>query len=79
LEKNRIRLAGGGEPKCRIMPINRQAYAIDEPMKALDRWDRYQNAPATITKGENLPAEWATPEIRSMGTKCVARQFRVSH
>ena len=61
------------------MPINRQAYAIDEPMKALDRWDRYQNAPATITKGENLPAEWATPEIRLMGTKCETRQFRASH
>ena len=39
----------------------RQAYAIDEPMKALDRWNRYQNAPATIPKGKNLPAEWSTP------------------
>ena len=42
----------------------RQAYAIDERMKALGRWDRYQKALATITKGKNLPAEWATPEQR---------------
>jgi len=57
----------------------RQAYAIDERMKALGRLDRYQKALATIMKGKNLPAEWATPEIRLMGTKCEARQFRVSH
>jgi len=56
-----------------------QAYAIDERMKALGRLDRYQKALATIMKGKNLPAEWATPEIRLMGTKCEARQFRVSH
>ena len=42
----------------------RQAYAIDERMKALGRWDRYQKALATITKGKNLPPEWATPEQR---------------
>ena len=42
----------------------RQAYAIDERMKALGRWDRYQKALATITNGKNLPAEWATAEQR---------------
>jgi hypothetical protein len=54
-------------------------YAIEERMKALGQWDRYQKALATITKGKNLPAEWSTPEIRLMGTKCEARQFRASH
>jgi hypothetical protein len=42
----------------------RQAYAIDERMKALGRWSRYQKALAMITKRKNLPAEWATPEQR---------------
>ena len=42
----------------------RQAYAIDERMKALGRWNRYQKALAMITKRKNLPAEWATPEQR---------------
>ena len=52
----------------------RQAYAIDERMKALDRWARYQKALVTITKGKNLPADWATPEqrcqaaLRAVGT-----------
>jgi hypothetical protein len=42
----------------------RQAYAIDERMKALGRWERYQRALARITKGKNLPSDWATPEQR---------------
>jgi hypothetical protein len=42
----------------------RQAYAIDERMKALGRWDRFQKVLAIITKTKDLPADWAAPEQR---------------
>jgi hypothetical protein len=40
------------------------AYAIDERMKDLGRWDRYIKELSRITKSKNLPADWATPEQR---------------
>jgi hypothetical protein len=43
----------------------RQAYAIDDRMKQLGRWERYNNELSRITKAKNLPPEWATPEQRS--------------
>jgi hypothetical protein len=42
-----------------------QAYAIDERMKELGRWERYDKELAKITKAKNLPPEWATAEHRS--------------
>ena len=53
-----------GWRKAKVPDYANDAYAIDERMKALGRWDRYQKALATITKGKNLPAEWATAEQR---------------
>ena len=41
------------------------AYAIDERMKQLGRWERYERELSRVTKAENLPTEWATPEQRS--------------
>lgn len=41
------------------------AYAIDERMRQLGRWDRYEKELSRITKAQNLPREWATPEQRS--------------
>jgi hypothetical protein len=43
----------------------RQAYAIDDRMKQLGRWERYNHELTRITKVTNLPPEWATPEQRS--------------
>ena len=43
----------------------RQAYAIDDRMKQLGRWERYNHELTRITKVKNLPPEWATPEQRS--------------
>ena len=40
------------------------AYAIDERMKDLGRWDRYIKELSRITKSKNLPPDWATPEQR---------------
>jgi hypothetical protein len=42
----------------------RLAYAIDERMKELGRWDRYAKKLSRITKAKNLPVEWAAPEQR---------------
>jgi hypothetical protein len=41
------------------------AYAIDDRMKQLGRWERYEKELSRITKAQNLPREWATPEQRS--------------
>jgi hypothetical protein len=42
----------------------RQAYVIDERMKQLGRSARYLSNLSRITKAQNLPSEWATPEQR---------------
>jgi hypothetical protein len=34
-------------------------------MKQLGRWDRYDKELSRITKAQNLPRDWATPEQRS--------------
>jgi len=34
-------------------------------MKQLGRWGRYEKELSRITKTQNLPREWATPEQRS--------------
>ena len=41
------------------------ADAIEDRMKALDCWDRYDRELSRITKKQNLPRDWATPEQRS--------------
>ena len=43
----------------------RHAYAIDDQMKKLGRLERYNKELLKITKAQNLPPEWATPEQRS--------------
>ena len=43
----------------------RHAYAIDERMKKLGQLERYNKELSKITKANNLPPEWATPEQRS--------------
>lgn len=42
-----------------------EAYAIDERMKQLGRWERYVKELSELTKEKNLPSDWATPEQRS--------------
>jgi hypothetical protein len=42
-----------------------QAYAIDERMKQLGRWERYERELSRITKANSLPRDWATPEQKS--------------
>jgi hypothetical protein len=42
-----------------------EAYAIDERMKQLGRWERYVEELSKLTKEKNLPSDWATPEQRS--------------
>ena len=42
-----------------------QAYAIDERIKQLGRFDQYMKELAKVTRAMNLPTEWATPEQRS--------------
>jgi hypothetical protein len=37
----------------------RQAYAIDERVKQLGRWERYNDELSRIAKVKNLPPEWA--------------------
>jgi hypothetical protein len=50
------------------------AYAIDERMKQLGRWDRYDKELSRITKTQHLPRDWATPEQRSRAaTKAVGK------
>ena len=66
-KKTRITATPMNGPEDRLFSVARFMYAIEERMKALDRWDRYQKALATITKGRTWPAEWATPEIRFDG------------
>ena len=41
------------------------AYAIDERIKQLGRWERYEKELSRITKANHRPREWATPEQRS--------------
>lgn len=41
------------------------AYAIEDRIKQLGRWDRYDKELSRITKAQNLPRDWATPEQRS--------------
>ena len=42
-----------------------EAYAIDERMRELGRWERYVKELSKLTKEKNLPSDWATPEQRS--------------
>jgi hypothetical protein len=54
--------------KAKVPPYasdSAHAYAIDERIKQLGRWERYEKELARITKTQNLPREWATPEQRS--------------
>jgi hypothetical protein len=39
--------------------------AIEERVKQLGRWQRYQRELSRLTKENNLPVDWATPEQRS--------------
>lgn len=41
------------------------AAAIEDRMQQLGRWSRYDEELARITKAQNLPRDWATPEQRS--------------
>ena len=41
------------------------AYAIEDRVKQLGRWDRYDKELSRITKADNLPRDWATPEQKS--------------
>ena len=41
------------------------ASAIDDRMKQLGRSDRYEKELSRITKSNDLPRDWATPEQRS--------------
>lgn len=41
------------------------AYAIEERMKQLGRWERYEKELARIAKASDLPLDWATPEQKS--------------
>jgi hypothetical protein len=40
-------------------------YAIEHRMKQLGRWACYEKELYRITKTQNLPRDWATPEQRS--------------
>jgi hypothetical protein len=40
------------------------AYAIDERMKRLGLWGRYDRELSGLTKARDLPRDWATPEQR---------------
>jgi hypothetical protein len=42
-----------------------EAYAIDERMKQLGRWEHYLKELSKLTKEKKLPSDWATPEQRS--------------
>jgi hypothetical protein len=41
------------------------ASAIEQRMKQIGRWDRYDKELHRITKTQSLPRDWATPEQRS--------------
>ena len=41
------------------------AYAIDERMKQLGLWGRYDRELSRITKAHDLPRDWATPGQRT--------------
>jgi hypothetical protein len=41
------------------------AYAIEVRIKQLGCWDRYDKELSRVTKAQNLPRDWATPEQRS--------------
>ena len=47
------------------------AYAIDERMKLLGLWDKYQKELSRIAIAKNLPPDWATPEQRSQAAIAV--------
>ena len=53
-----------------------QAYAIDERMKQLGRWEAYLKELAKVSKAKNLPALWATPEQKSRAAIKAMRQKR---
>ena len=38
---------------------------IDQRMEQLGRSERYLNELSKITRGKNLPTDWATPEQRA--------------
>jgi hypothetical protein len=40
------------------------AYAIDARMRQLGRFDRYQKELGKITRSQNIPSEWASPDQR---------------
>jgi hypothetical protein len=64
--KNRTRRDAGEQGKCRTNTNDqRHAYAIDDQMKKLGCLERYNKELLKITKAQNLPPEWATPEQRS--------------
>jgi hypothetical protein len=51
-----------------------RAYEIDERMKQLGRWSRYEQELARIASAQKLPQEWATPEQKGRAAiKAVAR------
>ena len=52
-----------------------QAYAIDERMKELGRFERYLKELSRISKAKNLPPEWATPEQRSRAALKVLSKY----
>lgn len=39
--------------------------AIEERVRQLGRWQRYQRELSRLTKANNLPIDWATPDQRS--------------
>lgn len=41
------------------------AYAIDERIRQLGRWERYEKELSRLTKASELPRDWATPEQKS--------------
>lgn len=57
----------------------RLAYTVDERMKQLGRFEHYARELARITKANNLPAEWATPEQRCQAAlKASTRHLHVA-
>lgn len=42
-----------------------QAYAIEDRIKQLGCWDRYDKELTRITKANNLPRDWASAEQKS--------------
>jgi hypothetical protein len=50
-------------PSYSTNPVH--AYAIDERMKQLGRGEKYLKELSRITRANDLPADWATPEQRA--------------